>query len=523
MSFSKNSNWLILLLFLGPWQGWSQGNMNIPDLELAQLYRVDEPRTRTLRSPTLSADLKLFCDGKQLFLYLHVHDPRIILSPDVDFSDHIQLWLALPDRAFPSDFEYELHPNYVMAEPRPTRATDDDEPRFFTIFSEYGSEVSLQNFLQEHDYPSTGTAAVPDSRDLSLREVHFGMIGYALFPDERSPELLNRQELEPIEAALHTSLGQVEEGITYKVTHHSSGSYEVNAQISPQALGFVQLPEMSELAVMIDIIDVAGRGQRGRLALSSSPYRQGHAPNGYNQVRLQTPLQTNYTTIPNEFFEETSYFPICFFSGQDWVGTGVDVDALTYREYEASRSLAEVRFSRENFAYDRRRINGAPLENMVVEQKFVNEIPKRHQFTLLYDYLLETEQITAFLANTSAVSNSLFTYPDGALGLILINSLTVDPFGWGDCGTCVEEIITVHRLSEDEQRLLLEVYQTDGPVAYCQIENFRFDNFYVEAIDWIREGEIMVMRLSHRYQKEKKRVKVSWNPETKALDVLPIE
>lgn len=503
-----------------PLLGLGQGQPTVPDLEIEQLYEVEGPRTRGL---PVSADLKFFCDGENLFLYLHVHDEDQILSDDASFSDHVEIWFALPDHAYPEDFEYELHPNYVVADPAPSGGRGEDEPRFFSIFSEYGDQVNLEAFVEGHDYPLNDNERVPAPSQLRSQEVHFGLVGFALYPDERSATLLNREELIPVEDALHARLGNVEAGIQYQVIQHPSGSYELNARISPEALGFVQLPELTEVSLLVDVVDVSSRGQRSQPVLSSSPYRKGHSPDGFNRIRFQTPLQTNYTTIPDRFFTQTGYFPVCFYSAQDWIGTGIDVDALTYRDHEASRSLAEVKFTREPFQYDRRNLNGAPIETLIIERDFVNEIPKRHQYTLLYNYLVETDQIMAFLANTSQVANTLFRFPDGNLGLILVNRLTSDPFGWGDCGTCVEENITLHRFTNGEEQELLSIYQTDGPIAYCQIGDRSYPDYFVESVGWATEGETLVLRLSHRYNDFRKRIRVSWNESGEEIEIFHMD
>ncbi|MEM9983551.1 MAG: hypothetical protein AAF804_00515 [Bacteroidota bacterium] len=504
-----------------------QGPMSSPDMELSALYPVDKDQRVRSVSPNadLSADLKWFCDGDYLFLYLHIRDEDLHLDAKSDFSDHVELWLALPDESFPSDFAYDFHPNYVVGQNPLSRSQDDYEPRFFSIYSEYANELELRPFQEDYDYEREAGQEMPPSQNLRLDQVHFGLMRYALFADERPAELLNRTELFPVEDALKASLGDVEQGIQYQVTHHEQGEYEINVRISPQALGFIQLPEMRELAVMVDVHDTDYRGRRAEAKLSSSPYRSEHgaSPSDFNQIRFQVPFYTNFTTIPDQLFHEAGYFPLCFYSRQDWIGTGIDVDAIAYREHHTSQELTEVKFAREPFHYDVLNVDGVEVESLVIEKEYVNELPKRLEYKLLHQYLLETQQVKTFLSNTGAIPNEVFRFPDHELGVILSTNQTRDLFGWGECGNCLEESISILRITPDEKKILLDIYQGEGSQGYCQIGSQSFEGYSVGGMYWIQEGKVLVLRLNHQFRKEVKRVRVSWDDTGERVEVFPVD
>jgi hypothetical protein len=507
-------------LLFGPLTGQGQ---SAPALEMDQLHRIEHAGERSVRSSAVSANLKVFCDGAFIFLYIHVRDPQVHPDQQAAYADHVELSLALPDEAFPADFEYDLHPRYVQAPPQYTSRSQPSPPRFFSVYSEYAHELDLRRFTEDFDYPQQPTGQLPSPYDLQVEEVHFGLMRFALFPDGRPAQLLNRDELRPVEQVLRASLGDVAAGIRYQVTHHADGSYEVNARLSPQALGFVPLPELGKLNLMVDVMDVPVPGQRALPTLSSARYRQPGRPATFNQVRFQKPLHTNFTTIPDALFQAADYHPICFFSRQDWISTGVDVDALVYREHQASQALTEVKFTREPFHYDFLNVAGTPVESLTIDFDYVNQIPSTREYKLLHDYLIPSEQVRSKLANSHPIENEVFRFPDGELGVIMVDNSTFDPYGWGDCGTCIEERITIHRVTDRQRRVLLEINQWDGPDAYCQVGPHYLEDYYVDRTDWIQPGRILVLRLNHRYTKRKKRVKITWNQQGEAVQTTLID
>jgi hypothetical protein len=498
------------------------------DLALDRLYPVARSDSRDVNTPdaeNVSASVRITSDGAYLFLYVHVRDSRIQNHPQVALADHVELWLGLPVEAYPPDFEYNLHPRYITAPPMNTRDGGVGLPRFFSVYSEYAARLELGDFVSNHDYPQSDPGRVPPINHLTASEVHFGLMRYALFPDGRSAVHLNRNQVQPIEAALQHSLGSVSQEVSYKVTRSDDQGYEINARISPAALGFAILPEVSRLNVLVRVYDALRPGEQARPVLSTMPVKREEVvnnPGNFNALVLNRSLYTNFTTIPDHVFRQTGYHPVCFYTDRGWMATGIDVDALVYREQQASQSLTEVGFMPQPFTYDEETLAGIPIETLSVDVNYVNELPKKKQYILIHGQTLETELVRSVVAEPSRVRNQLFRFPDGAVGAILRSNTSADPYGWGPCGICIEETIRIHRVTAQGKQVLLDIYQGDGPNSYFQIQGIVLPDYYVLEMDWIKSGEILVLRLNHRYRTTKKRIKVSWNADGSDVKVVVI-
>jgi hypothetical protein len=499
------------------------------DLAVERLYEVPNAHVRSLPpADKVSATVRLSSDGAYLFLYVHVRDRRVQRHPRVDLSDHIELWLGLPAEAYPADFEYSLHPRYVQAPPMTTRGESTGKPRLFSSYAEYAPKLTLSDFVQNHDYPQQDEGRVPPAKSLRLQEVPYGLMKFALFADERPAVWLNQAEMGAVESVLEQKMGQVLEGITYQVNRQDSDGYEIHARIAPAALGFVVLPELERINVLVQVHDAAQPGQSVRPVLSTMPPpSQRHAsvehPSSFNRLRLQRPLYTNFTTIPDYMLQKVEYHPICVYTDQGWVATGIDVDPLIYREQVASQSLTEVGIMPQRFSYDVKYQEETPIEVLTVEETYVNQLPRQRNHILMQGQTLSTERIRDLVAEPTEVQNQFFRFPDGEMGAILRSNASVDPYGWGPCGTCIQETIRIWRVTRNRKQLLLDIIQGDGPNAYCQIQNLLLREYYLLRIDWVKPGEILVLRLNHRYLTRKKRIKVSWEGDGSGIKVEPID
>lgn len=494
------------------------------DLALDRLYPV--PQADMPPEGSLSATVRVASDGAYLFVYIHVRDAQVQHHAQTHLADHIELSLGLPAEAYPDDFEYNLHPQYVSAPDVSSRGSGEVRARLFSLYSEFAAGLSLSDFLDNHDYPRQGSEVAPPARTLRLSEVHHGLMRYALFPDERPPEHLNRDELTLVEETLGHQMGEVTPHVVYQVTRQDTDGYEINARLSPEALGFATLPEVSQLHLLVRVFDVARPGEAARPVLSTMPAQRedmAEHPANFNRLRLQRPLYTNFTTIPDYVFRQADYHPVCFYAQPDWIATSIDVDALVYGEQQASQTLTEVGFLPETFAHGVQDLSGIQVERLAVERQYVNEMTKSHTYYLLMEQVLETERIKGLLGEPSQVQDQFFRFPDGAVGAIVRSSTSVDPYGWGPCGTCVEETIRIYRITRQGKEVLLDIFQGDGPNAYCQVREIMLKDYYLLETDWIKPGEILVLRLNHRYLTTKKRIKVSWKPDGTGLAVESID
>ncbi len=518
---------VFLLLWLSHFCGGLHGQ-NF-DLAIERLYAVPSSHVRSVpESEEVSATVRLSSDGAYLFLYVHVRDRRVQRHWQTDMADHVELWLGLPAEAYPKDFEYALHPRYVLAPPMTTRGGPQAKPRLFSTYAEYASQLSLSDFVNNHDYPRKNEGMVPPANTLRLQEVPYGLMKFALFPDGRPAEWLNQEEMAPLEQVLQQSLGDAPAGITYQVTRQDPEGYEINARIAPAALGFVTLPEVERLNVMVQIHNASIPGQPVEAALSTMPpteknQRSVEHPSGFNHLRLQRPLYTNFTTIPDYMFQQAGYHPLCVNTAKDWMATSIDVDPLIYRQQEASHSLTEVGIMPQGFRYDVEYLDQSPIEILKVDETYVNKLPKQRSYILMQGQILQTERIRSLVAEPTEVEDQFFRFPDGEMGAILRSNTSVDPYGWGPCGTCIQETIRIWRVTSSGKKSLLDIIQGDGPNAYCQIQNTLLREYYLLRIDWIKPGEILVLRLNHRYLTRKKRIKVSWDADGSHVKVEAID
>lgn len=507
-----------LMLLLGGILPPTHMHAQDPDFALDRLYEIPSFRHRGPVSEAgseVSAGVRFYCDGAYLLLYIHVRDENIYSESRPMYSDHVELSLALPDNAYPADFEYTLHPRYVQS-----RSEDGTiAPRFFSLYGEYASRLELGDFLDSYDYPRQSPAMVPASEDLHIGDADFGVMKVALFPDGRDAIQLNQLELEPVENALSASLTESVGHITYEVSRQDPNGYELHVRISPEALGFVTLPELGQVRFLLQVFDAPSPEQKAEPILSTTATSQDAPPSyrpvpaTFTQVHLQRPLYTNFTIIPDYIFNLTDYHPVCVYGDSSWTSIGIDVDALVYDEQHVSQSLTEVALLAQPFTYSFDPGENAPVEILRIDHNYINKLPTQLIYILIEDQLLKTERVRSLSPEPSQVSNEFFRFPDGATGAILRSNTSVDPYGWGACGTCIEESFQIWRVTKQDKQVLVDIQQGDGPNAYCQIQNLVFPNFYLLETSWIRPGEVLVLRLNHRYRTDKKRVKVSWQPD----------
>jgi hypothetical protein len=492
-----------------------------PDLEIENLFTLAE--SRPVVPPRISASAKLYSYGETLSLVVAVKDDRIkVVKGRADLTDHIELWLALPASSYPPNFEYVHHPDYIAYQPPLTRDdTDRTDPRFFSIYSEYAPQIDKQTFINGFDYPQDAEYAddslfVPEQNYLSKEEVHFGIVHFGLFPDGRRPVHYNRAQMEPLARSMGVQIGDFTEGISYvaEPTENEDG-YIITARISPKALGFVQLPKLEQIRFMVDIADTGLRGHKANIVLSSSPRRRPGKPKptSFNKVVFKEALQTNSTEIPDYLFRQASFNPIFLYGAEGWVPTSVDVDALVYQENRTSSALTEVKFQKQSFEYESEEFKNIPIETLKIDYNYVNKVPIQQELISVKDQLIKAERVRSVRPDSivkSPFDDHLFQFPDKTLGMIIRESTALNPYGWGECGDCVVENIRIFRITEEKVQEILNIQQGDGPDAYCQIGPHSFSGSYVSRLDWIKPGKILVVRISHHTEKDKERVKVSW-------------
>ena len=110
------------------------------------------------------------------------------------------------------------------------------------------------------------------------------------------------------------------------------------------------------------------------------------------------------------------------------------------------------------------------MEQLTIECDFVNARKKFKEFTLVNGQLFYAERNSNSLDLIDTTDRSkAFNFPDGVPGIILSRNKTLNPNGWGDCGLCLNEQISILRVDGNENRVVLRVMQGQGSPDYCQI------------------------------------------------------
>mgnify|MGYP001209360684 CR=1 FL=1 len=479
-----------------------------PDFSLDRLYPVAAATDRSEGYPA-SASVQVFCNGSAVTFVIQVFDSHINLDPSPVYTDHVQLWLALPASSYPANFEFASHSDYVYY---PDYMRSHASPRFFSIYPEYAREVDIQRFVHGFDYPPDQSITqerlgVPLTRYLRQEAVHYGIVQYGIYPN-RAPRLLNREHHRAIEQVLRQPMADLTAALRYSV-EQDRGSYTINVEITPESLGFVSLPELAELRFMVDIMDT-GSGGRARTAFSTAQNGVPGRPVTFNSVRFARPMRTNMTPVPDVFFRNTSYHPVMMRGAQGWIPTSVDTDALVYKERTASQALLEVKFFEQPYEYSSIDRQGISLHKLKTNYDFVNAVAEEREYLLLNDQLFSATRMRNSISPLDTLTSRFFRFPDGSSGLLIKENAPMDPYGWGNTGHLIEETIRIHRVTENRRQDILYIRQGEGQRPYCLIQGRDFPGYYVSKLDWIRKGEILVLILIEWDSGRLKRVKVSW-------------
>ncbi len=461
------------------------------------------------------ASVKLFCDGEYLSVTIDVKDDIIENKPDNLETDHVEVSFALPASAFPRDFEYNFHPKYIYSSGQSNPYEKTRLPRFFSVYSEYAPSLKMGSFLSEYDYPTAKDVkakklTVPYPENIKECTVDYGIVVFGLYPDKRSPILLNKNNFQILEKMWGYQIGDLLEGVRYVVDKTNYG-YTISAQFSVKALGFVQLPKMEEIRFMVDIIDKDGQGKATTI-LSTSQYRAKGVPVTFNNIRFKRALRTNISEVPDAVFNKLDFRPVYAFTDTGWIATSVETDMIAFGEQNMSKSLLEIKFSKLPIRYasyeDLAKNN---VKKLSVDTEGVNTNAKTSEYFIINGQVFESEIMKANKNKRESLYSHTFSFPDGSAGLILKNKTAYNPNGWGSCKNCYEEIISIIRIENGSTKTILAVYQGNTYTPYCQIGDKNYKGFYVYSLDWLREGKMLVFRLSNWDNTEKKRVKISWD------------
>jgi hypothetical protein len=497
-----------------------------PDFRMDSLSLV---RGQELRSSPedASAAVSLYSNGEFLSLIVEVKDDAVENEASNYFTDHVEVLFSLPPQAYPENFDYQRHPYYLYSRPRSSRSQrDKSTPRLFSAQDDQlKDEMEVQTFLSQHNYPKPqairkDSLDIPFPPQLVRERVDYGLVHFGLFPDNRAPVLYNARHHLLLEKSLDIKMGAVESGIIYTVDQQDDG-YILTAQIYPEALGFVFLPNMPVLNLSVDVVDTDSRQHVGLTVLSTSgDGRHSMKARTFNEVKLQKPLDTNFSSAPDRVYEQTGYRPSFTYTQEGWVSTGVDVDALHYANLESNGSMSEVRFLQrpqqyQNEAFPDLYLN---LEQFTITYDYVKAMSRKVSYTLLNGQVFRSQYMRPD-SLSYLPRQHFFTFPDGQPGLLLTENTTLNPYGWGDCGQCIQEQIRLYRVTRDASEEILHIEQGESEPAYCYIGPLTYPGYFVSQVNWVKEGELMVLQLLSRQGDKRKRIRVSWQPDGSGLEM----
>lgn len=499
-----------------------------PDFELKELYHKAVSRSVSSNAPT-SANVSLYNDGFKLNVVIEVRDRDVKISRIDEHCDQVHLWFALPKEAFPEQFNYKNHPDYILSSQYKSRGIEHTTSylRFFSLGHKNPRSVNVGSFIRDYDYPTPSavdTFMVPPATQLMKEEVHWGMVQFSLFPDGRPAKFANRKAHRLIESALGEQLKDLGTYIKYTVDWMDEREgYIINAEIKPEALGYLQVPVMKQIQFMVDLQDWSYQEQKLVSVMSSSPDTEAGYPDTYNKVSFFQPLRTNMLGIPDDIFYKTKFYPTILNSNRGWKPVSIHSDALVLKRHTLSRYIQEIAFRKQNIFFETLLEDGIPYEKLILEMDFINEQDTRQEYILLKGQKFEVRApIGKRFSGGGKKVNELFSFPDGSYGLILYNKAQMDIYGWGNCGSCLEEQINVYRVGDDQKERILSIQQGEGNEPYCQIGGYDMNDYYITQIDWIERGKVLVMRLDNWYNPSlKKRVKVSWDRRGKNVEIEP--
>lgn len=486
-----------------------------PDAYFSEFYPVESPTETTDPTPGRSW---VYSDGQRISLIVEVKDPDIRTFRSPAYSDHIQVWIGLDETAFPPSFPLESHPRYVGGLHTMPGQRAADNP-----------EVNLRVFSPEEQSQPAGTRAVPsvypnDLTDSSLippasrlRDitVPYGMIHLAFFPDERNVELLDRESYRYLEMSFGRNIGDWLSRIRYDVDTLEYGEgYVISIDIPVESLGFSRMPRLYGLKMLIGIADTDVAGEQARIVSLS---QAGIASPSLGQITLipfQNPLQFNPSNIPDEVFDKIGWYPTLFLSSEGWTAVSAELGYLVPGYGTVLEDWYEIAFRETSINYEDYQDRGFPVQRLSVGLEAVNSPDITTDYLLIDGVLESVTRARNILPGPGMIPEvDVFRFPDGATAVFVRDNYPFNPYGWGDCGICLQERMRILRNIDGRVITVASWNQSEGPESGLWIGEENFPGYYLARMDKLRNGEIIVLVLNHRTQRLQKRVKLTWDQE----------
>lgn len=481
------------------------------DFQLDSLYTIEGERMLT-GPRDLKASTMLYCDGSAISIQVEVKDD--IIDLDRAEKDHLELWIALPPSSYPANFPYQTHPSYVQT----PRVNGQTPPRYFSPRNpDFSGQVRTEYLANACDYPTSAAIVsqkmgLPPLNELKSATMPFGIVCFALDLDKNQATQLGREWYKGLQTQCGLRQGELAQGIKYAVEYSEDG-YVVNIQVQPRAMGFLQLPMMAEIRFAVDVIDVDYPSPR-KTVVSTAPNRQAWFPATFTAVKFNKPLQTNVLDIPTVFLEKTGIRPLAAMTDSGWVVTYVGAEMLMFRPERFSQSLVETAFRKVRHTFIKYEDPALKInaQLLLLDRAPVYTAIGQDQYFLIEGQVLRTELAKPERPESFGLGNRFFRYADGKVGFIAEETRQINPYGWGNCGTCLERSLSIWRFVEGKKWKIVTITQGENPGnAHCEINREPFPDFRMSRWDWVAKGSVIVFLLDSRTTKVRKRLKVSWD------------
>ena len=479
-----------------------------PDLYIPEFFPVIEDRAVS-ENRVPDARAWVHSDGRGVSLVVEVLDDQIVTFQSPAYSDHIQIWLGLDETAFPARFPLGTHPNYLGGMDITHARGGGSEIESIRMFT--SDPVSMSGRDPFHR-SGTDSMLVPDPSRIREISVPYGMMHLAFFPDERRVELLDRRSYRYLEQQFNRGIGDWLRGIRYDVDtlEHNQG-YVVSVDIPASSFGFARMPKMDALKLLIGVADVESAGVPARIQSYSQPVHGGIGYGDIQNITFRNPIFLNPSNIPDEVFVALKWFPTLFLSTEGWTVVSADADAMLPSSGQTAPGWQEILFAETQIDYQDYRPDGFPVQRLSArfDQLHAGDLEK--DFFLIDHQTLVVSRIARAKSNDQVSPFRVFALADGSTGIFTRESGTFHPYGWGDCGACLHERMSVFRYSDHGLSRVASWEQSEGPETGFRIDGQYFKDFFLGRMDLIKGNEIIVLVLYHQRDRIQKRIKLTWD------------
>lgn len=329
------------------------------------------------------ANTQISIDSNKIIINVNVIDDNLILEEDPTNSDHVEIWIAIPEAIVDNI-------SYIMI----------SDSSLWLVNG--GSDI--EEFKYEIENPLISTTLPEDVRydqlvsldELGIREkvdfqltdhrigeaekvyVLYGQTHYGVMPNSAKLHQYDREYLYQIVRSLECNPNDITKECVVSSTVNKSG-YSITIKISPRALNFFSKGSLNELRILVDVVDI-DKNEKGKTLLSISNNRQwGKAETFISlQVNKQFGDSSLISSFPPENIEDIG-IPVFYNSSSGWIPISKKIEEYIYPHRISPMlfpNLSSVKFFRSIFSHKsdslgeyRFSVYSLPYENSAVGQR----------------------------------------------------------------------------------------------------------------------------------------------------------